>query len=69
MIINNQLYRIAHCRKCFDVSVMRGANCNTDHQLVRAKVLVGKRCQYRTLTGSVVKRWDVSGLQNGFFDD
>lgn len=61
--------RREHCRKCFDVSVMCGAYSNTDHQLARIKVLVGERRHYRRLTRSVVRRWYVSGLQNGFVDD
>ena len=36
--------------------------------MVRTK-LVGERLHYGTLTGSVVKRWDVSGLQNKLVDD
>ena len=42
---------------------MRGADCNTDHRMVRAKVVVGKRKYFRSSTCGVgVRRWAVSGL-------
>ena len=41
--IDYVIMRQAHRRKCLDVSVMRGADCNTDHRLVHAKLVVGKQ--------------------------
>ena len=40
--MNYLIMRKAHRRKCLDVSVMRGADCNTDHRMLRAKLVVGK---------------------------
>ena len=44
--------------------VMWGADCNTDHRLVRAKLVVGKsvRSFKRTRGGTRMKRWDVAKL-------
>ena len=36
-----------HRRRCLDVSVMRGAYCNTDHRMLRVKVVVGKKKTFR----------------------
>ena len=54
-----------HRRKCLDVCVMRGAGCNTDHNLVRAKLAVGRgsKSLRRASGGGGVKRWDVTKLQ------
>ena len=35
---------------------MRGNDCNADHRMLRAKVVVGRN------TGKGVKRWDVAKL-------
>ena len=34
-------------RKCLDVSVMRGAGCNSDHRLLKAKFVVGSKRYFR----------------------
>ena len=53
-----------HRRKCLDVSVMREADCNTDHRMLRAKVVVGRKVYFRKKhNGAGVKRWDVAKLQ------
>ena len=50
-------------RKCLDVSVMRGAQCNTDHQMLRVKLHVGPvRRHYRPNSSSQM-RFDISKLK------
>ena len=42
---------------------MPGAVCNTDHQLLRAKITVGKKKYFRkACPGPIVKKWNVSHL-------
>ena len=53
------------------VTVMRGAECNTDHQMLRMKLLVGHRrmiCR-RVKAGKNAKRFDVKMLQGRSEDD
>lgn len=51
-------------RKSLDVSVMRGADYNTDHRMLRVKLVIGKRREFRReCTGDGVKRWDVAKLR------
>ena len=41
-----------------DVSVMHGADCNTDHRILRAKVVVERRKYFRKdAAGTTVRRW------------
>ena len=49
-------------RKCLDVSVMRGADCNSDHRMLRAKIVVGgkKLFRRRVVPEVAVRRWDVT---------
>ena len=56
---------------CLDVCVMRGADCNTDHRLVRAKLVVGRsmRSFKRAHGGSRMKRWDVAKLHGTCVDE
>ena len=51
-------------RKCLDVSVMRGAQCNTDHQMLRVKLRVepGRR-RYRPSANRPHKKFDISKLK------
>ena len=50
-------------RKCLDVSVMRGAQCNTDHQMLQVKLHVGPvRRHYRPNSSSQM-RFDISKLK------
>ena len=55
--------RKEHRRKCLDVCVKRGTNCNTDDSMVRAKLVVGQSARpFRRASGRAgVKRWDVQG--------
>ena len=67
--IDYVIMRKVHRRKCVDVSVMRGANCNTDHRMLRAKLVVGrKRALRRDRAGTGVRRWDVARLQGACVD-
>ena len=55
-------------RKCLDVSVMRGAQCNTDHQMLRMKLNVGPvRRHCRPNTNSHM-RFDISKLKEKAVD-
>jgi len=47
---------------CRDVRVMRGAECNTDHKLLRMKLSVGKRSRKHKSNYHSCKRFDVSQL-------
>ena len=50
-------------RKCLDVSVMRGAQCNTDHQMLQVKLHVGPVRQHYRLNSSSQMRFDISKLK------
>ena len=51
-------------RRCLDASVVHRAGCNSDHRLLRAKIIVGKKRYFRRIhSTSSVKRWEVSSLQ------
>ena len=59
------MVRQQHPTMCLDVTVMRGAECNTDHQMWRIKLLVGHRkmiCR-RVKAGKNTKRFNVKILQ------
>ena len=49
--------------ECLDACVKRGAICNTDHSMVRAKLVVGQSARsFRRASGRAgVKRWNVQG--------
>ena len=52
-----------------DVAVMRGAECNTDHRMVRMKMILGRKRAFRREPANVgVKRWDAGKLQGGCRD-
>ena len=51
-------------RKCLDVSVMRGAQCSTDHQMLRVKLRVEPgRQQYRSSANRPHNKFDISKLK------
>ena len=53
-----------------DVSVMRGVECNTDHRMLRAKVVVEKKKSFSgDAAGTAVRRWDVSKLKGRCVDE
>ena len=49
-------------RRCLDACVQRGAECNTDHQLLRIKIKVTGKGGYHHLRAKKRKRFDVSRL-------
>ena len=51
--------------------VCRGADCNTDHRLVRAKLVVGRSVRsFKRASGRTgMKRWDVAKLQGACVDE
>ena len=49
-------------RMCLDVSVKRGAECNTDHRLLCAKIRLSKGMHKRKAVTVRVKRYDVTKL-------
>ena len=59
-----------HRRRCLDVSVMCGTDCNTDHQLLRVKLLVGRRNKFhKGRVGSRIRKFDMTKLQGRNVDD
>ena len=54
--------REEHQRLCLDACVKRGANCNTDHSMVRAKLMVGQSAgSFRRASGRAgMQRWNVA---------
>ena len=48
---------------------MRGADCNTDHRMIRMKLIVGRKRFYkRKCKESSVRRWDVARLKGSTED-
>ena len=70
-LLDYRMMRKKHRRKCLDVCLKRGANCNTDHSMVRAKFIVGQSARsFRSVSGRAgVKRWNVTKLQGDCKDD
>ena len=57
-------------RICLDVSVMRGAECNTDHQMLRVKLLIKpKKRHKRPRAGNQSRKFDVSKLRGPAIDE
>ena len=49
---------------------MRGADCNKDHSMLRAMLVVGRRRYFRRCSGGTgVKRCNVSGLMGRSVDE
>ena len=69
--IDYVIMKVEHRRRCLDVCVMRGADCNTDHRLVRAKLVIGRsvRSFKKACAGPRMKRWDVAKLQGACVDE
>ena len=57
------IMRKAHQRRCLDVMVVRGAQCNTDHMTVKVKVQVGRKPRRSRQERQLVGKFDVSRLQ------
>ena len=68
--IDFMIMRKSQHLSCLDVSVMRGAECNTDHLMLRMKLLVKPiRFFNRRLKFSKARFFDVSKLRGPEFDD
>lgn len=59
--INYAIVHVRERRRCLDASVKQGAECNTDHQLLRIKLLMSKLYQ-TAKTSATQHRFDVSKL-------
>ena len=51
--------------RCLDVAVKRGAECNTDHQLLCMKIKMQRNCYHRSRPPGQSRRHDVSVLARG----
>ena len=61
--------RKAHRRRCLDVTVMRGAQCNTDHMMLKVKQQFGRKTYRSGFKISIVGKFDVSKLQGRCTDE
>ena len=59
----------AHRRKCLDVAVVRGAECNTDHMMVRVRLQLGKKVFRSGCAKSEGRKFDVSKLKGRCRDE
>ena len=67
--IDYAIMRRAHCRKCLDVAVMRGAEYNTDHMMVKVRLQFGKKV-FRSGCAKIGERkFDVSKLKGRCRDE
>ena len=58
------IIRQSHHRKCLDAAVMHGAECNTDHNMLKIKLVVGKQMSFcRPRTGPSVTRYNMAKLR------
>ena len=60
--IDDVIMRESDRRMCSDITGKRGAECNTDHQFLRARVRMAWRGLKKRAGINEVKRYDVSGL-------
>ena len=67
--IDYAIMRKSHRRRCMDVTVMRGAQCNTDHMMLKMKLQFGKKNYKSRGSGRLMKRYDVLKLQGRSMDD
>ena len=61
--------RRAHRRKCLDVAVVRGAECNTDQMMVRVRLQFGKKVFRSGCAKSGERKFDVSKLKGRCRDE
>ena len=66
--IDYAVVRARDRRRCLDASVKRGAECNTDHQLLRIKLHMSKLYQTAKTTATP-RRFDVSKLVGPSLDE
>ena len=52
-------------KRCFDAAVMRGAECHTDHQLLRIKVGMTSKWLHTGRRKQRIAKYDVAKLQSG----
>lgn len=67
--IDYVIMRKAHRRKCLDVSITQGADCNIDHRRLRAKGGDWKKSFRRNTAGTAVLRWGVTKLKGRRVDE
>ena len=67
--IDFAVMRRADLRKCRDVVVKRGAECNSDHRMLKVEVEIGRKFFTSAGRRSKAKKFDVSGLQRRCEDD
>ena len=67
--IDYAIMRRAHRRKCLDVAVVRGAECNTNHMMVRVKLQFGKKIFRSGCAKSGERKFDVSKLKGRCRDE
>lgn len=67
--IDYAIMRKAHCRRCLDVTVMCGAQCNTDHMMLKAKLQIGKKTFRSGSKKDKAGKFDVSKLQGRCTDE
>ena len=65
--IDYVIMRKAHRRRCLDVTVVRGAQCNTDHMMLKVKLQFRRKHFGGDRTRSSVGKFDVSKLQEVWF--
>ena len=61
--IDYAIMKRAHHRKCLDVAVVCGAECNTDHMMVRVRLQLGKKVFRSGCAKSGERKFDVSKLK------
>lgn len=62
--IDFAIIKQSHRRRCLDVLVMHGAECNTDHQMSKMKLLVRMKKMFRRERDRHInRRFDVVNLQ------
>ena len=66
--IDYAIMRKAHRRRCLDVTVMRGAQCNNDHML-KVKLLIGKKTFRSGSKKGIARKFDVSKPQGRCTDE
>ena len=67
--IDYAIMRKAHRRRCLDVTVMCGAQCNTDHMMLKAKLQIGKKTFRSGSKKDKAGKFDVSKLQGRCTDE
>ena len=61
--IDYAIMRKTHRRRYLDVTVVCGAQCNTDRMMVKVKVQIGRKTRRNRQERQLVGKFDVSRLQ------